>query len=188
MTSEHADNAAGSPPPPGTTSGPEASWTPPGYGAGWQRHPLYRSSTDRVWAGVCGGLAEHFGWDPSITRLGYALLTIFTGIFPMLIVYIVMAIVIPEAPWASSATGPASDTSTQTPGPPPYGAPARASGRPVRRSGGGAMVLGVLFVVVGGLALVDRYVYVDWSVFGPAVVIVFGVLLIALAAARRPQA
>jgi Ca2+/Na+ antiporter len=50
------------------------------------------------------------------------------------------------------------------------------------------MVLGVLFVVVGGLALVDRYVYVDWSVFGPAVVIVFGVLLIALAAARRPQA
>ena len=39
---------------------------------------LTRSRSDRMLAGVCGGLAAYFGLDPSLVRIGYALLTFFT--------------------------------------------------------------------------------------------------------------
>ena len=56
---------------------------------------LYRSRHDRMLAGVAGGLAEMWGADPSLVRIIWALLVIFTGGIALL-VYIVMAIVVPE--------------------------------------------------------------------------------------------
>lgn len=56
---------------------------------------LYRSSTNKMLCGVCGGLAEYFDFDPTIIRLGVALLSLFslgTGI----IAYIMAAIIIPQ--------------------------------------------------------------------------------------------
>ena len=38
---------------------------------------LTRSRKERMIAGVCGGLAEYFGWDPTLVRIVYALATIF---------------------------------------------------------------------------------------------------------------
>lgn len=58
---------------------------------------LYRSRDDRMLAGVAGGVAETLDADPSIIRIAWALLAIFTGGIAFL-VYIVMAIVVPEAP------------------------------------------------------------------------------------------
>ncbi len=40
---------------------------------------LYRSETNRVIAGVCGGLGEYFSTDPTMVRLVFVLLTIFSG-------------------------------------------------------------------------------------------------------------
>jgi phage shock protein PspC (stress-responsive transcriptional regulator) len=58
---------------------------------------LYRSRSDRMIAGVAGGLAERFDIDPSFVRVAWVLLTILTGgIF--FVAYIVMAIVVPEDP------------------------------------------------------------------------------------------
>lgn len=56
---------------------------------------LYRSRRDRMLAGVAGGLAEMWDVDPSLVRIAWALLAILTGGVAIL-VYIVMAIVIPE--------------------------------------------------------------------------------------------
>ncbi|HEY8438896.1 MAG TPA: PspC domain-containing protein [Candidatus Limnocylindrales bacterium] len=56
---------------------------------------LYRSRDDRMLAGVAGGLAELWDADPSLVRLLWALLVILTGGIA-LVVYIVMAIVVPE--------------------------------------------------------------------------------------------
>jgi phage shock protein C len=56
---------------------------------------LYRSRDDRMLAGVAGGLAELWDADPSLVRLVWALLVILTGGIA-LVVYIVLAIVVPE--------------------------------------------------------------------------------------------
>ena len=52
-------------------------------------------SNDRVWAGVCGGIAEYLDFDPVLVRIAYAFLTLFTA-FSGLIFYIVLWIVMPE--------------------------------------------------------------------------------------------
>ena len=57
---------------------------------------LFRSNSDRMIAGVCGGVAAYFDVDPSLVRLGTVLLTCLTGLFPMTFGYIVCAIVIPS--------------------------------------------------------------------------------------------
>ena len=57
---------------------------------------LIRSRTNRMIAGVCGGLAEYFDLDVSIIRILFVVLTIFTAAFPGILVYIIMWIVVPE--------------------------------------------------------------------------------------------
>jgi phage shock protein C len=52
-------------------------------------------SNDRVVAGVCSGIADYFGFDPALTRLGYVLLSILSAAFPGLLVYIILWIVMP---------------------------------------------------------------------------------------------
>ena len=59
---------------------------------------LFRSVDDRVIAGVCGGLAARLGLDPSLVRVAWAVLALVTGIFPLLVVYVIMAAVVPEDP------------------------------------------------------------------------------------------
>ena len=54
---------------------------------------LYTS--ERMIAGVCGGLAEYFGWDPTLVRIVYALATIFTA-FAGIIIYLILWIIMPE--------------------------------------------------------------------------------------------
>ncbi len=52
-------------------------------------------SSNKVIAGVCGGLAEYFGWDPTLVRIIYLLLTVFT-VFAGALVYVIMWIVMPR--------------------------------------------------------------------------------------------
>jgi phage shock protein C len=66
---------------------------------------LYRSVDDRVIAGVCGGLAVRMAIDPSLVRIAYAVLALVTGIFPLLILYVIMAAVVPEEPTGFAGVG-----------------------------------------------------------------------------------
>ena len=56
---------------------------------------LTRSSSDRMVAGVCGGLARWLGWDSTAVRILYVLISIFSAAFPGTIVYIILALVMP---------------------------------------------------------------------------------------------
>ncbi len=47
-------------------------------------------------AGVCGGFAETYGWDPSVVRIIYVLLSLFSAGFPGILVYLILWLVIPE--------------------------------------------------------------------------------------------
>lgn len=54
-------------------------------------------SNDRIIAGVCGGIAEYFGFDATIVRLVTAALALFTAIVPAVILYLIAAMIIPDA-------------------------------------------------------------------------------------------
>jgi len=57
---------------------------------------LYRSRRYRMIAGVCGGIAQSLGWDPTLVRILYVLISIFSAAFPGILVYIVLWIAMPE--------------------------------------------------------------------------------------------
>ena len=56
---------------------------------------LYRSR-DRILGGVCGGMAKWLGWDVTIVRIAYILISILSAAFPGTIVYIILWIIMPE--------------------------------------------------------------------------------------------
>lgn len=56
---------------------------------------LYRSS-NRIFAGVCGGFAEYLSVDPTLIRVVYAALSLFTAGFPGLLLYIILMILMPN--------------------------------------------------------------------------------------------
>lgn len=56
---------------------------------------LTRSTSNRMIAGVCAGLGEYLGIDPTIVRL-LVILAFFTGFGGIALVYLIMAIVVPE--------------------------------------------------------------------------------------------
>lgn len=58
---------------------------------------LYRSATDRKICGVLGGLAEYLGMDATVLRIIYVLLSLFVLGAPI-IIYLVMALIMPEPP------------------------------------------------------------------------------------------
>ena len=58
---------------------------------------LYRSVNNRMIAGVCAGLAEFFGVDPTVIRLLFAAGALL-GFGSFILIYIIMFIVIPEEP------------------------------------------------------------------------------------------
>ncbi len=58
---------------------------------------LYRSRNEKMIAGVCGGLGEFFGIDPTVVRLVWAILVFAAGL--SLWVYIIAALIIPENPY-----------------------------------------------------------------------------------------
>ena len=58
--------------------------------------PLRRSQRNRKIAGVCGGIAEYFGLDPTMVRVVYVLLSFFSLTFPGTIVYVLLWMLIPE--------------------------------------------------------------------------------------------
>ena len=59
---------------------------------------LYRSRTERMLGGVCGGLGKYLGLDPTLIRVIAVLLAVLTGFIPGLIVYLVMMLIVPLEP------------------------------------------------------------------------------------------
>jgi phage shock protein C len=58
---------------------------------------LHISKKDKKNFGVCGGIAETYDLDPTVVRLAVVLLSLFTAVVPIPIVYIVASFIMPEA-------------------------------------------------------------------------------------------
>ena len=74
-----------------------------------------RSRTQRMFGGVCGGLAHYFKQDVTIVRVGYVLLTLMTAFWLGFMAYIVMVVVVPEESLNHAAPPEPRMNGTQTP-------------------------------------------------------------------------
>lgn len=63
---------------------------------------LYKSKTNKVFAGIFGGIGEYFDVDPVLLRLAWLLIVVFTGFIPGLVVYIFGIFIVPRQPDSSS--------------------------------------------------------------------------------------
>jgi phage shock protein C len=161
-------------------------------------------------AGVAGGVAEILDADPSLVRVIWAVLAIVTGGLAI-VVYIVMAIVVPEAPagWSAPPAGTAGATTTPgtadapgqaggtaggtaaatEPAPGSYWAPGREARRAARRARTGGtdasragLIGGVVLIVIGAIFLIREIVPAfDWDLWWPIGLILLGGLLLVLA-------
>ncbi|MFA7321584.1 MAG: PspC domain-containing protein [Dokdonella sp.] len=57
---------------------------------------LSRSRSDRMLAGVMGGIARRFGWNSTLTRVLYVIISIASAAFPGILVYLILWLLIPE--------------------------------------------------------------------------------------------
>lgn len=145
----------------------EATDIPESPGAPASERRFLRSRTNRVLAGVCGGIAEYYGSDVTAVRILAVVIAVFTGILPLLFVYLIAAVMIPERLDGTAPTA----TSTAD-----VGAPTRGAG----------FVIGVFLLAVGILALANEVLLVDWDVLWPFALVALGTGLI-LVAYRRPR-
>lgn len=81
---------------------------------------LYRSRADKMLSGVCGGLGKYVNLDPTVVRVLYAALTLLSGGFPGLILYVILLAVIPEEPEGEQGWPPPPPQWQPPPYPPPY--------------------------------------------------------------------
>jgi phage shock protein PspC (stress-responsive transcriptional regulator) len=136
---------------------------------------LYRCRNDRRLAGVAGGVAEFFELDPSLVRL-FWVLSIFVGGIGLFL-YVAMAIIVPLEPVSPE------DAAAEA-------AAAPEGHRHARRGDGRwTTIVGVVLVLFGTMALVDRFLPA-WDLehlVVPAGAIAIGAILLANALRREPM-
>jgi phage shock protein PspC (stress-responsive transcriptional regulator) len=57
---------------------------------------LVRSNRNKILGGVCGGIANWLGWDPTLVRILYVLISILSVAFPGTVVYVILWLVMPK--------------------------------------------------------------------------------------------
>ena len=150
---------------------------------------LYRSRDDRILTGVAGGVAEQLDADPSLIRIVWAVLIVLTGGLALL-VYIVMAVVVPERPpgqepgHRTPSSEPAPDGTWRAPdgSTVPLGSVPPRAGRSGDDAMRGGLIAGLVLIVIGGFFLLREILPAfDPGLWWPIVAIGLGVVLIVLA-------
>lgn len=123
---------------------------------------LYRSQKNSMIAGVCSGLANYFGIDPTIVRLAFVFLAFyhFLGVW----VYLVMAILLPQAPPDYD------ETLTVQPG---------ERTQTTKVIGGGLILLGILALI--STLNISWFGWMSLENVWPSLIILLGMLLLARA-------
>lgn len=125
---------------------------------------VYRSSSDKMIAGVCGGLAEYFNVDVVLIRLLWAFAIIFgVGV----IAYIAAWIIIPEDNLAGTISPYLSD---QKNGPKPNSTPRQSSNQQ------GNKTAGLVIIGIGVFLLARQFMpYFPWNKLWPVILILAGI-------------
>ncbi|MBI4294743.1 MAG: PspC domain-containing protein [Chloroflexi bacterium] len=156
---------------------------------------LYRSRSERIISGVCGGLGQYFNIDPVLVRVVFVLLALANGIG--IIAYIVLLIIVPmEGSTAAKAEHvvkenikEVADTAVD------IGGRIRDALRPEPKEGEkqpptvdrGRYIAGIVLVLVGLLVLLSNFHLLWWFAWGklwPLILVVIGLAIIASRARR----
>jgi len=156
---------------------------------------LYRSRSDKMVSGVCGGLAKYFAIDPTIVRIIAVLLIFANGVG--ILAYIIMAIVVPQE--GSKVTEPKETVRENVE---EIKGTANELGREIRSTFAGEegqpeevakarqrrlSLFGIILIVLGGILLLasfNLFWWFHWGNFWPLILVAIGVLII-LGARRR---
>ena len=132
---------------------------------------LYRSTNDKVIAGVCGGLGEYFDIDSTIIRIVFILLAVSGG--SGIIIYLVMALIVPTKKGGSDIKANAEDLANQT----------KKVAENFKNSENRRNFLGIIVVAIGFLVLLKnlvpvKLVWLNSGVFWSLIIIFVGLFLI----------
>ena len=162
---------------------------------------LYRSLTDRKFAGVAGGLAEYFVMDPLLIRLAFVILTLAGG--GGFLIYLVLWIVTPENPSRiqPSVNQAGQNYQSSTPGSPDFKPESQEyssespktetnfSASPpapqTRERNKGSLIGGLVLITLGALFLADELIpQINFGDLWPVILIVIGVGLLIKAVSK----
>ena len=149
---------------------------------------LYRSQTDSMIGGVCGGVGKYFGIDPTLVRLAFVLLAVFGG--GGVLIYLILWIVVPLEGRSVVAPDQTIRDNAQD-----LADRAREFGkglehgfsdpsRPAARNGG--LWFGLILILLGGLFLAENLFHFNLGQFWPVILIFIGLLML-VPVFRRPQ-
>ena len=130
---------------------------------------LYRSRTDSMIAGVCGGLAEYFDIDASLVRVGAVLFTLAWG--SGLLAYVILWLIVAQKPLESSVM--------ESEGGQKEAVKADESNELERDKG--VLFVGIILTVLGVLLLMNNYLSFAWLSFRrlwPLLIIFVGLMII----------
>lgn len=113
---------------------------------------LYRSTSDRILGGICGGLGEYFAIDPIWFRIGFVMLALGGG--SGVLIYLLMWLIVPPGPGGT---------------------------QPVAKAGSnvsGTAVVGVVLIMVGAIALLNTFAPWLGQYFWPTILVFAGLALV----------
>jgi phage shock protein C len=143
---------------------------------------LFRSRSDRMIAGVCGGLGEYLNVDPVWLRLFFVVLLFATGFGFW--AYLILWIIVPEAGRETGTPGETVQANVQD-----MADRAREFGQSIQRglqgsrsageatSASGALIVGLAFILLGALLLLNQFNlfwWLRWRVWWPLLLILLG--------------
>ena len=136
---------------------------------------LYRSNTEKVIGGVCGGLADYFAIDVVLARVVFVLLALFGG--GGVLIYIVLWVVIPSRP------GNMTNHKYKAPNPEKKEGDSDVEviyeDKTVKKNSNTGLIAGVILILVGMLFLGDRLLpWYNITDLWPLILVVIGVLMI----------
>lgn len=142
---------------------------------------LYRSVTDKMLGGVCGGLAEYFEIDPVIVRLIFVLAVIFGG--SGILAYIILWIIIPQKPYIITPFNQSNQTSADSGG---TGDEKKTENQNFtmntaleNKESKKSIYAGAFLILLGGIFLLDNFVpRFDFGDFWPVILIGIGIAII----------
>jgi phage shock protein C len=144
---------------------------------------FYRSRTEKVFAGVCGGLAEYFNIDPILVRLLFVVLVIAAG--GGVLAYIILWIITPEKPidFSQFQNSPNMENK-QSSNEEPLGTQEKPKNEPYpypprRHKDRGNLIGGLVLITLGALFLADEFIpHVNFSDLWPLILVAIGIGLL----------